>query len=188
MQTTSVSGMYRQAAAIPGATLGEPVSGALPVPRLDARQRQEVHEVQRRSELQQSQEVQGVGAGALTPAPEGKRVRAQTAGEFAPGQRGRLFELLQLLGEVLGEDVDLAAMVCALAGYAVIPPCAAAGKPSWSLPGMRAARSARERIAPPQGSVPCRQHRTCPVTARNPTGSGLPRRYWYCFCALLIKF
>ena len=53
-----------------GVTLRERVSRALPVPRLDARQRQEVQEVQRRSELQKGQEVEGVGTGALTPAPE----------------------------------------------------------------------------------------------------------------------
>ncbi len=129
VQTTSVRGMYRQAAAIPGATLGERVSGALLVPPLDVRQRQEVQEVQRRRELQKGHEVEGVGARALTPASEGERVRAQTAGEFAQGQRGRLFELLQLLGKVLGEDVHLAAVGLALAGHAVIPPCPRAGSP-----------------------------------------------------------
>ena len=43
--------IYRVAAAMPGATLAEPVSRALPIPQLDAQQRQEVQEVQRRSEL-----------------------------------------------------------------------------------------------------------------------------------------
>ena len=55
--------------------------------------------------------MEGVGAGTLTPAPESERVRAQTAGEFAPGQPGRLLQLLQPLGQVLRGDVSLAAVV-----------------------------------------------------------------------------
>ena len=103
--------MYPVAAAELGATLGERVSRALLVPRLDGRQRQQVQEVQRRSELQQGQKV------------EGRRHRGPL------GQPRRLFQLLQPLGKVLGEDVDIAAVGLALAGHAVIPPCPAAGNP-----------------------------------------------------------
>ena len=50
---------------MPRGTLGERVSGALLVSRLDVRQSQEVHEFQRRSQLQKREQVEGVGASAL---------------------------------------------------------------------------------------------------------------------------